>query len=183
MKNLFENWKSFLNEEQLLTEQIDKDFMLLSESLTEWQKKGLLEEGIAQEFLGGVKKFSRWKNEKLATWLEAALKKLKDLAFTLRKSGALDFKLGKRLAAFIGKLMRPDNLILAASIISIVAGLLMGDVASNVASLSSLLDAVDASASLVDAAKMIADAQDIKAAIEAGMKGADIVGNVGGGAQ
>ena len=178
-KVIMENWRIFLTEEQLLAEQIEREFTLLSESLTEWQNKGLLEEGIAQEFIGKIKHFSRMKNEKIASWIRPALEKLKNLAIKLRKAGKLPFTLGKQLRNVIIDLMEPDNLILAASIISIIAGLLMGDAVTNVSAIADLLDAVDAAPTLVDAASNLANASDIKDAMEAGIKSTKLAGNVG----
>jgi len=182
-KVIMKNWRTFLTEEQLLIEQIEREFTLLSESLTEWQDKGLLEEGIAQNLIGQVKKFSKWKNDKLASWLKPALEKLYNLSVKLRKAGKLPFTLGKQLRNLISDLMSPDNLALAASIISIVAGLLMGDIATNVGAIADLLDTISAAPSLIDAASNLANATDIKDAIEAGAKTTKLAGNVSTGGQ
>ena len=177
MKLLLENWREYLNEEQLLVEQIERDFVLLAESLTEYHNKGLLLEGIAQEFIGKVREFGQWKNETIANWIKPALKKLRSVVIRKRRGhgeGSGVFALGKRLSAFIHKLAKPDNLVLAASIISIITGLLMGDIATNAGAIYDLLQAVDAAPSLVDAAANFASASDVKSALEATAKGAKL---------
>jgi len=174
MKLLLENWREYLNEEQLLVEQIERDFVLLAESLTEYHNKGLLLEGVAREFIDKVREFGRWKNEKLASWIKPALEKLYHLSIRLRRAGKIPFILGKKIRNLITDLMKPDNLVLAASIISIIAGLLMGDVVTNAGAISDLLQAVEAAPALVDAAANFASASDVKDALEATVKGAKL---------
>ena len=88
--------------------------------------------------------------------------------------------MGKQLRNLISDLMKPDNLVLAASIISIIAGLLMGDIVANAGTITDLLNAVDTAPSLVAAVNHMADASDIKDAIEAGVKSAQLATNVRG---
>ena len=180
MKLLLENWREYLAEEQLLHEHIEKEFSFLSESLTEWQNKGLLEEGIAQELVNKVRAFSQWKNDKIVSWISPALEKLHHLSIKLRRAGKLPYAMGKQLRNLISDLMKPDNLVLAASIISIIAGLLMGDIVANAGTITDLLNAVDTAPSLVAAVNHMADASDIKDAIEAGVKSAQLATNVRG---